>query len=218
MSRRYRVLPALLLMTSLAGSAAAAPMRVTVVGDTNSSHSELLSPERSIVNDGIISQTILPDDFLTNGFDVSWQKTSFTGYSGQGQTAGHALLTFIFDRATDGPPVAGSPSVSMKALFDGEISRDDSGRPYGQLTQAKLETSLANWTPSSDIPRSVIDVFLDSQRTSIFPYAAGGRPGYVQVDLSVRLVPEVASWAAWALLGLGAMGLRRCPRGVGKSA
>lgn len=87
--------------------------------------------------------------------------------------SGHALLTFLYDRATNGPPVADSQLVHMNTLFDDTIFRDESGRPYGQLTQAKLETSLANWMPDSDIPRSVIDVFLDSQRTSIFPYAAG---------------------------------------------
>lgn len=214
MSRRFRILPSLLLLASLAGPAAAAPIRVTVVGDTNSSRTQLLPPEISIVNDGILSQTILRDDFLTNGFGTSWRKDSFTSYSGEGQPAGHALLTFIFDRATAGPPVAGSPSVSMKAFFDGEISRDGSGRPLGQLTLASVETSLANWTAGSDIPRSVLDVFLDPQRTSILAYAAGGRPGYVEVDLSVRPVPEVASWAAWALLGLAATTLRRRPKGA----
>lgn len=202
MSRRLGLclVLALLSMSVAVASVEAAPIRVTVVGDR---HAYPAAPENSVVHDGIMSQTILPDDFPIHGYGLDWATSYSSFYSG----GGHAGLTFIFDRLADGPPAAGSPSVTMRAVLDGQILWSPrGGYPYGQLSLKSIETSLANWSAGSDIPRSVIDTFLNPPDPSM---TAIGLNGVVLVSLSLHPVPEPTTYALWGLVGLGALAVRR---------
>ncbi len=130
----------------------------------------------------------------------------------------HAGLTFIFDRLSAGAPAEEAPPSSSRPRWmarSGSIPPE--GVPRGQLSTVGIETSLANWSESSEIPRSVIDAFLQPKSTSIRAYGAGGINGYIEAVLTVdpTQVPEPATWLAWTVSGLGALVIQKQRRNKG---
>jgi hypothetical protein len=187
-------------------SVEAAPIRVTVVGnrtfnaDTNS----------SLVQDGVMAQMTLPDDLSSQRFGMSWLATGSWATSKSG---GHMILTFIFDRSAEGSPAAGSPSVTIRGILSNDKDfHETTTSSYSDMSLKSLTTSVANWSADSDIPRSVIDSFLNPRDPEAFAYRFSRNDPFA-VSYSFQPVPEPTTLAVWGLVGMGTMAVRRRRQG-----
>jgi hypothetical protein len=206
MSRLLRLCQVFSLFSVMIVSVEAAPIRVTVVGsrtfnaDTNS----------SLVPDGVMAQMTLPDDFSSKRFGMDWVSPPTWATTKSG---GHMILTFIFDRLAEGSPAAGSPSVTIRGILQNDWDFHESPRAsYSDMSLKSLTTSLANWSADSDIPRSVIDSFLNPQDAKAFAYRFSSSDPFT-VAYSFQPVPEPATLAVWGLVGMGTMAVRRRRQG-----
>ncbi|HEX8200663.1 MAG TPA: PEP-CTERM sorting domain-containing protein [Isosphaeraceae bacterium] len=208
MQRSRRAFLTLASFVLLATSAAANPIRVTLEGRDDA------FPARpyALLRQGQIAQKILPDDVLTRGVDFGYLGSRYLGSSGSGlfDHGGFADLTLTFDRLASGPPPEGSPSIRLVSILeDGQIRRDGDGRAHGYGPLSPYSATLSNWTPASDIPRPLLDLFLDPQHASWRSQVAGGRNGELYVGFQVTPVPEPPALAALGLAGLIALAARR---------
>lgn len=104
------------------------------------------------------------------------------------------------------------PAIIFTGHTLGFFSSGGSSAVSGGLTGFVDRLKLVNWTPDSSVPRWLIDAFLvDPSGVHIFGGVTGGPLNQYFVRMEIPLttpVPEPAAWAAWGLVGLGALAVR----------
>ena len=214
------LLLACLASVLLAASASANPIRVTVEAKSGDmSPDGYFDPWNRAHRVGVLAQVALTDDFLNppaRGSQIYLGSPPNTGFvwrpeSYHEQWGGWADFTLTFDRLTEGPAQEGSPTIHYAGILDGFIGVDDDGRAYGWAVADSISVTLANWTMDSDIPRDVVDLFLDPRAVTLASGVINGRFGSMETVLRINpaAVPEPSTIAAWGVVGLGALAIRR---------
>jgi hypothetical protein len=197
------VLRSCVVLALLAAPASANEIRVTVEGKDGLFPSY---PEHRLHEEGLLGQFILPGDLLQRGGEISlgWAPRRFDPY-----VYGWADVVLTFDRLTEGPPEAGSPAIRLRSnlLGEYELSRGQFWR--GSWDSMWVFSSLEHENLDSDIPREVLELFLDEEAVTFHSEATTGGPPSSVINVSPAAVPEPSTLAAWGAVTLGALAIRQ---------